>query len=986
MIILKRSKIIISIICMLSILFFTNNIFALENNEIKVNSKEEQNSRDLYRNQFLTSKNSFSSPVLTNKYNGTVNFDHLGGPGGSEFIGFKTNDPEKNNLSVSGAANSDINILYSVYKLNIYFQCGNNNIASIGNRSSDDPNSCKEIEGFCSFISPNRSCKVKTPLITPTSEKYSGIWGQTKDATTGVNPNEDYEVTTNGTPLYANANMKHKVIYDVGAGSSEGNISGYKCDGDNYCEYVNDGGNIKRDQVFITPPEGQQFDAWYTTVNVTLNDGKIINAGDAIHNDEVTKIIVNSDLDLRGNFKAIQYTIGDCDWKIENGVLTIYSSTNNSCLMSSTTPGEHPWKNFYNNITSVVIDENVIANPNSSYLFSRLPNVTTIDLSKLDTSGVTDMSHLFEGDNNLRSIVFPNSFVTSNVTDTSSMFKGCENLTSLDLTSFDTSNVNNMKEMFSGCSKLENIQIDTDKFKTNNVTDVTNMLKGTTISIEKIDSLNIDTSSVNVDISYLNPEPKIVLRSSDENKTIDIAQPENGGSGRYTYELINTEPLTEGITINGDKIIIGEDVSPGVYEVKIKVIDIVRDDVETEITYTITIKEGSIDTPQMPTLESIQGENFVYKSTDIKLKCISNSSYNNGEKSYFEFGYSDKNNTIPSNWSYSQDGSYIIQKSSQDVGIRYYFCREKAILGDKTSDYSIGSPVKISISNATLIFDTSNGGTISGNSTLYVRYGYTDSFNSLYGEDVANYPTASMNGYSFNGFYTFLSGGKKVINPDGSLERDVAGYTSNGKWIITGTKKLYAQYTKKQDPTPISYYGKLSMLRGYLSKYKVVTLLWSKTPGADGYQVCYKKSSDKSYKCYNNGSLKQVILKEGTKYDFKVSPYIKSNGKYIISPNGKTVSIYTLKKMNAPKVVKKSNKEVKITYTKIKGTTGYKVYYSTKKNKGYKLIKTLGSSKNSVKFKPKKGKKYYYRVRAYKKDNNKTVYSPYSNSKKYILK
>ena len=48
-------------------------------------------------------------------------------------------------------------------------------------------------------------------------------------------------------------------------------------------------------------------------------------------------------------------------------------------------------------------------------------------------------------------------FDTSQVTDMHAMFKNCKSLTMLDLSNFQTSQVTNMREMFSGCSTLTRI-------------------------------------------------------------------------------------------------------------------------------------------------------------------------------------------------------------------------------------------------------------------------------------------------------------------------------------------------------------------------------------------------------------------------------------------------------------------------------------------------------------------------------------------------
>ncbi|WP_297959849.1 BspA family leucine-rich repeat surface protein [uncultured Ruminococcus sp.] len=89
--------------------------------------------------------------------------------------------------------------------------------------------------------------------------------------------------------------------------------------------------------------------------------------------------------------------------------------------------------------------------------------LTEIDLSKADTSNVTDMSYMFGGDgistkNTIKKIDLSN-FDTSNVTNMEGMFAGCQCLEELDLSSFDTSNVTNMNYMFGGCTDLKRIYV-----------------------------------------------------------------------------------------------------------------------------------------------------------------------------------------------------------------------------------------------------------------------------------------------------------------------------------------------------------------------------------------------------------------------------------------------------------------------------------------------------------------------------------------------
>lgn len=86
------------------------------------------------------------------------------------------------------------------------------------------------------------------------------------------------------------------------------------------------------------------------------------------------------------------------------------------------------------------------------------------------------------------------------------------------------------------------------------------------------------------------------------------------------------------------------------------------------------------------------------------------------------------------------------------------------------------------------------------------------------------------------------------------------------------------------------------------------------------------------------------------------------------------------------KVVKKT-KKAKISWKKVAGAAGYKVLYTTDK-KFKKGVKTVSTKKTKcVSKKLKKGKKYFIKVRAFKKDKDgKTVYGKYSAVKKVKVK
>lgn len=93
-------------------------------------------------------------------------------------------------------------------------------------------------------------------------------------------------------------------------------------------------------------------------------------------------------------------------------------------------------------------DKKVVLGSNAALLFANYNQTSTLDVSKLDTSNVTDMTAMFVGCN-ATEIKGLNTFNTSKVTNMTSMFAGSSAKT-LDLSSFDTLNVTQMINMFAG--------------------------------------------------------------------------------------------------------------------------------------------------------------------------------------------------------------------------------------------------------------------------------------------------------------------------------------------------------------------------------------------------------------------------------------------------------------------------------------------------------------------------------------------------------
>ena len=163
--------------------------------------------------------------------------------------------------------------------------------------------------------------------------------------------------------------------------------------------------------------------------------------------------------------------------------------------------GDNTIKMWYNEADAngnydITIGSNntIYANPSGSNLFSNLTNVTSIDLSNKDTSGIVGMNGMFENDKVLTNIVFGDNFNTSNATNMTAMFRGCNNLTELDLRMFDTSNVKSMYNMFAE-SGIKNVNL--SSFVTHNLDGggMQRMFLNCT-KLENLDLSSFDTSSI----------------------------------------------------------------------------------------------------------------------------------------------------------------------------------------------------------------------------------------------------------------------------------------------------------------------------------------------------------------------------------------------------------------------------------------------------------------------------------------------------------
>ena len=105
-------------------------------------------------------------------------------------------------------------------------------------------------------------------------------------------------------------------------------------------------------------------------------------------------------------------------------------------------------------VTEITIDGTV---ENGEYLFRACTSLTSLDVSNLDTSKMTNMYQMFNCCSGLTSLDVSN-FDMSNVTLIGAMFIGCSNLTAIKLFNLDKNNLN-LNYLFQGCAKLKSLNL-----------------------------------------------------------------------------------------------------------------------------------------------------------------------------------------------------------------------------------------------------------------------------------------------------------------------------------------------------------------------------------------------------------------------------------------------------------------------------------------------------------------------------------------------
>lgn len=185
--------------------------------------------------------------------------------------------------------------------------------------------------------------------------------------------------------------------------------------------------------------------------------------------------------------------------------------------------------------------------------------------------------------------------------------------------------------------------------------------------------------------------------------------------------------------------------------------------------------------------------------------------------------------------------------------------------------------------------------------------------------------------------------------------------------------------------------GKTTLSKVASAAYNKITLTWKKTDGASGYRVYRATSKSGTYKEIKQLSSGSTVswsdndgLTAGKTYYYKVRAYRTVDGEEVYGDYSDIKSAKPVpSKATLSKASSSAYNKIKVTWKKVTGASGYRVYRSTSKNGTYKYVKQL-SKGSTVSYTDKgltAGKTYYYKVRAYRTVSGAQVYGEYSGIK-----
>ena len=189
-------------------------------------------------------------------------------------------------------------------------------------------------------------------------------------------------------------------------------------------------------------------------------------------------------------------------------------------------------------------------------------------------------------------------------------------------------------------------------------------------------------------------------------------------------------------------------------------------------------------------------------------------------------------------------------------------------------------------------------------------------------------------------------------------------------------------------------YPKAVSIKTAQSTAKGVKLTWNRAANGTGY-IVYRSVNGSSFRRYKTiNSLSTISMvdggakKSGTKYAYKIYVYKSVNGKVYNSAASAVKLTYYMAAPVWKSLTNPSARAMTVKYGQASGATGYQIQYATSSTfKGAKTANIAGAKNVTKTVKGlAKNKRYYVRVRSYRKSGRVTYYSAWSTTKNVVIK
>ncbi len=202
---------------------------------------------------------------------------------------------------------------------------------------------------------------------------------------------------------------------------------------------------------------------------------------------------------------------------------------------------------------------------------------------------------------------------------------------------------------------------------------------------------------------------------------------------------------------------------------------------------------------------------------------------------------------------------------------------------------------------------------------------------------------------------------------------------------------IFGSYSEGKSVKPLPKTANITKAQSW--GYQAAKITWDRVNGASGYRLYYQDAPGAKWKYVtqiSKGSTTSFVhdgLKTGTAYTYYVRAYRNVDGEKIFGAYSAGKRVTPVPRTVSVKSVKAENGTATITWNKVNGASGYRIYCASSKNGPYKYVAQVGSKTASYTQKDLfGGKAYYYKMRAYRNVDGDFVFGAYSVPSSVTLK